>query len=69
MAQFSPRLLRTDLEERGTTFSSPSVSPPLSAFGQRPPRSNADVFPPTPRLPTHPDIHREEDSDTCVHIF
>ncbi|KAJ6523617.1 hypothetical protein B0H19DRAFT_1276922 [Mycena capillaripes] len=73
LAQFSPRMLRTELEEQqimsiGTAASSPSLSPPGSA--QFPPlshmqtmnmpRSNADVFPPTPRLPTHPHVEEEE---------
>ncbi|KAJ6520316.1 hypothetical protein C8R45DRAFT_1066705 [Mycena sanguinolenta] len=70
LAQFSPRMLRTDLE-------SPTSSPPGSSFsasGQYPPMpssafmpmSNADVFPPTPRLPIHPDApeNDEEGSDS-----
>ncbi|KAF7337654.1 hypothetical protein MSAN_02238700 [Mycena sanguinolenta] len=33
---------------------------PSSAFM---PVSNADVFPPTPRLPNHPDVHDQEDEE------
>ncbi|KAJ7144861.1 hypothetical protein C8R43DRAFT_1013355 [Mycena crocata] len=71
LAQFSPRILKTDLAEEqamslASAASSPHLSPPGSA--QFPTRtmasSNADVFPPTPRLPNHPDVAPEEESDS-----
>ncbi|KAJ7240419.1 hypothetical protein B0H12DRAFT_1237321 [Mycena haematopus] len=73
LAQFSPRMLRTELEEMLSFGSSSlSLSPPgssTSAFGQFPtpssfmPVSNTDVFPPTLRLPHHPDIYNGEEEN------
>ncbi|KAJ7016829.1 hypothetical protein C8F04DRAFT_1201450, partial [Mycena alexandri] len=79
LAQFSPRKLKTDLgpgdESPGFSFgqASPHLSPSGRGFAYTPPQtqtqfaraplSNADVFPPTPRLPNHPDIHPERDGD------
>ncbi|KAJ7103080.1 hypothetical protein B0H15DRAFT_192261 [Mycena belliarum] len=61
LAQFSPR----KLSDSGTPVVSPATSPHLVPPGPAPypPVSNADVFPPTPRLPHHPNIHDSEDSD------
>ncbi|KAJ7492167.1 hypothetical protein FB451DRAFT_1501852 [Mycena latifolia] len=67
LAQFSPRKLKTDLaEEQTLSLAAAASAPHLSPLGsaQLPAISNADVFPPTPRLPNHPDIHEEEDSDS-----
>ncbi|KAJ7146233.1 hypothetical protein C8R44DRAFT_756922 [Mycena epipterygia] len=68
LAQFSPRILKTDLAEEQTISMTAASSPHLSPLGsaQFPAILNSDVFPPTPRLPQHPDIHPEpeEDSDS-----
>ncbi|KAJ7733583.1 hypothetical protein DFH07DRAFT_894216 [Mycena maculata] len=68
LQQFSPQKLKTDPDFRDaqslplSSPSSPHLSPPGSG---KFPVYNADVFPPTPRLPSHPDIHPEaEDSDS-----
>ncbi|KAK7063827.1 hypothetical protein R3P38DRAFT_2820618 [Favolaschia claudopus] len=86
LAQFSPRMLRTDLDSDspapsfGAAARSPSLSPPGSSTngyfangngkGYSPmpsspfmPVSNADVFPPTPKLPNHPGMHGEESDE------
>ncbi|KAJ6601362.1 hypothetical protein DFH09DRAFT_1490610 [Mycena vulgaris] len=73
LAQFSPRRLKTDLdleEEQQVSFASPHLSP-LGSAGMNAHmnntatyvRTNADVFPPTPRLPHHPDVHPEAEED------
>ncbi|KAJ7750275.1 hypothetical protein B0H16DRAFT_1419936 [Mycena metata] len=75
LAQFSPRKLRTELDDESPGFSFGQASPHLSPAGRgfasqtqgqyaRAPVSNADVFPPTPRLPNHPDVHPERDGDS-----
>ncbi|KAJ7805202.1 hypothetical protein B0H14DRAFT_2881325 [Mycena olivaceomarginata] len=70
LAQFSPRILRTDLSPSfSTAASSPNMSPPASAqYAPMPsspftPVSNREVFPPTPRLPNHPGMGDEDNSD------
>ncbi|KAJ7606798.1 hypothetical protein FB45DRAFT_949148 [Roridomyces roridus] len=66
LAQFSPRKLATDDFEEQSRISAavavaPHLSPPAHAAARVHAVTNADVFPPTPRLPNHPDIHPEED--------
>ncbi|KAJ6623125.1 hypothetical protein B0H10DRAFT_2011281 [Mycena sp. CBHHK59/15] len=66
LVQFSPRKLKTDLEaEQALSLAAVSAAPHLSPPGSAQFRaiSNADVFPPTPRLPHHPDIHPEPEED------
>ncbi|KAJ7123212.1 hypothetical protein C8R46DRAFT_1253314, partial [Mycena filopes] len=72
LAQFSPRQQhKSELEEEEPGFSFGQASPHLSpsgrgGFAQQAQRAllNADVFPPTPRLPHHPDIHPEREGDS-----
>ncbi|KAJ7070591.1 hypothetical protein C8F01DRAFT_1106976 [Mycena amicta] len=76
LAQFSPRKLKSELmeDDQQLTLTQLAISPSLS-----PPRfspqsaisptevfralSNSDVFPPTPRLPQHPNVHPEKAGD------
>ncbi|KAG6911355.1 hypothetical protein DXG01_001026 [Tephrocybe rancida] len=52
MAQLSPRILQTDLADEQTYLPlSPSNSMTLS-----PGKMNADYYPPSPRLPQHPEV-------------
>ncbi|KAF7307403.1 hypothetical protein MIND_00534500 [Mycena indigotica] len=76
LAQFSPRQLKTELLEDSQKLTlaqiatSPTLSPPrfspqsaISPSEVFRALSNADVFPPTPRLPEDPDKPKESDSE------
>ncbi|KAG5649796.1 hypothetical protein H0H81_002018 [Sphagnurus paluster] len=60
LAQLSPRVLHSDLEAEQTVYltsASPNTSANLSPGGL-----NSDFFPPSPRLPQHPEIPKIRDS-------
>ncbi|KAF7302992.1 hypothetical protein MKEN_01262100 [Mycena kentingensis (nom. inval.)] len=76
LAQFSPRKLKSETLEEDQTLhlntlaSSPTLSPPkfspqsaISPSEVFQALSNSDVFPPTPRLPQHPNALPDDESD------
>ncbi|TFK77535.1 hypothetical protein BDN72DRAFT_852596 [Pluteus cervinus] len=71
LAQLSPRILKSELEEEPTqSYRSNASTLSPNAFSNNngqlspAPLRNADVFPPTPRLPHHPDVGERMNRDS-----
>ncbi|RDB29335.1 hypothetical protein Hypma_015975 [Hypsizygus marmoreus] len=54
MAQLSPRMLSAELEEEPMSYSGSTLSP-NNSLSISPRKLNSDYYPPSPRLPGHPD--------------
>lgn len=59
MAQLSPRILQVDLEEEHNSFTS-STLPSNNSISLSPGIMNGEFYPPSPRLPQHPDPEGED---------